>query len=106
MRVSEILFSRAMRIGMFAMAFVVLLIHAPAAFADAGNNGLKIYEVYGAGALAGATQRQDTIILFNPTQAKIDCAACAIQLHSGTSTTAAWAVYQLPASLFLLGGIT
>jgi len=97
MRVTEVLLKRAMRIGIFAMAVIVLLIHTPAAFADAGNNGLKIYEVYGAGALLGATERQDTIILFNPTQATINCPACAIQLHSGATTPGAWTVYQLPA---------
>lgn len=104
MRVSEVFWKRAMRIGMFVLTVVALLVHAPAAFASAGNNGLKIYEVYGAGALAGATERQDTIILFNPTQAAISCDSCAIQVHTGSNTTSAWTVYKLLSFSIPAGG--
>jgi hypothetical protein len=104
MRIKDIVFNRAARIGTFLMMAAVLLGHAPAAHAAAGNNGLKIYEVAGAGGLAGATYRQDTIILFNPTQATISCTTCAIQTHSGTSTTSAWTVYKLPSLAIPAGG--
>src|SRR5580698_964285 len=104
MRIKDIVFNRVARIGAFLMMVAVLLGSAPAAHAAAGNNGLKIYEVAGAGGLAGATYRQDTIILFNPTQATISCTACAIQTHSGTSTTSAWTVYKLPSFAIPAGG--
>jgi hypothetical protein len=95
MRVKRTLPGRAESIALFLMA-VAVLFHAPAVHAAAGNTALKIYEVAGAGGLAGATYRQDTIILFNPTQAAINCTTCAIQTHSGTSNTASWTVYKLP----------
>ncbi len=101
---TEVLFNRAARISAFLMAVAILLVHAPAAHAAAGNTALKIYEVAGAGALAGATYRQDTIILYNPTLAPITCSTCAIQTHSGTSNSAAWTVYKLPAFTIAAGG--
>jgi len=106
MRMTEVLSNRAARIGAFLIAVAILLVHAPVARAAAGNTGLKIYEVAGAGALAGATYRQDTIILYNPTLAPITCSTCAIQTHSGTSikTTDAWTVYKLPAFTIPAGG--
>jgi hypothetical protein len=60
--------------------------------------------VAGAGGLASASYRQDTIILFNPTQAPISCTTCAIQTHSGTSNTASWTVYKLPKLSIPAGG--
>lgn len=91
-------------LGTVLMVAVVALMQPAAAHAAAGNNGLKIYEVAGAGALAGASYRQDTIILFNPTQASITCSACSIQTHSGTSNTASWTVYKLPSFTLPAGG--
>ena len=67
MRIREIVF----RHGVLLMAMALLLGYAPAGHAAAGNTALKIYEVDGAGGLTGATYRQDTIILFNPTAATI-----------------------------------
>jgi hypothetical protein len=90
--------------GAFLMAIALLLGYAPAVHAAAGNTALKIYEVAGAGGLSGATYRQDTIILFNPTAATITCTTCAIQSHSGTSNTAAWTVYKLPTFSIPAGG--
>ena len=104
MRTKWILPGRAARIATFLMAVAVLLVHAPAAHATAGNTALKIYEVAGAGGLASASYRQDTIILFNPTQATINCTTCAVQTHSGTSNTAAWTVYKLPTLSIPAGG--
>src|SRR5665213_2056599 len=103
MRMTEVFFNRAARFGAFPIAVAILLVHAPSAYAAAGNTGLKIYEVAGAGALSGATYRQDTIILYNPTLVPITCTTCAIQTHSGTSNTAAWTVYKLP-TLTIPGG--
>jgi hypothetical protein len=93
MRIRGIVFKR----GAFLMAIALLLSYASAVHAAAGNTALKIYEIAGAGGLSGATYRQDTIILFNPTAATISCSTCAIQYHSGTSNTGAWTVYKLPA---------
>src|SRR5665213_830122 len=104
MRMTEVFFNRAARFGAFPIAVAILLVHAPSAYAAAGNTGLKIYEIAGAGALSGATYRQDTIILYNPTLAAITCSTCAIQTHSGTSNTAAWTVYKLPTLTILPGG--
>jgi hypothetical protein len=100
MRISEIVFKR----GAFLMAIALLLGYASVGHAAAGNTALKIYEVAGAGALSGATYRQDTIILFNPTAATINCTTCAIQSHSGTSNAAAWTVYKLPTFSIPAGG--
>ncbi len=85
-------------------ALCIMLLCATNAFASAGNNNLKIIEVAGAGGLSGASYRQDTIVLFNPTQAAITCAKCAIQTHSGTSNTGAWTVYQLPSNISIPAG--
>lgn len=85
------------------MAAATLLQASPAR-AAAGNTSLKIYELAGAGALSGATYREDTIVLFNPTTATISCSTCAIQTHSGTSNTASWTVYQLPSFSIRAGG--
>jgi len=104
MRMTEVLFNRAARIGTFLIAVAILLVHAPAARAAAGNTALKIYEVAGAGALSGATYPQDTIILYNPTLAPITCSTCAIQTHSGTSNSAPWTVYKLPVFTVPAGG--
>ena len=104
MRTKRIFFNRAPIIGWFLMAAVVLLAHVPVAYAASGNNALKIYEVAGAGGLSGATYRQDTIILFNPTQATYNCTTCAIQVHSGTSNTSSWTVYKLPTLVIPAGG--
>jgi len=100
----RILLNRATQIAAIFTAIVVLFVHVPLARASAGNNALKIYEVDGAGGLAGATYRQDTIILFNPTQATINCTTCALQTHSGTSNTASWTVYKLPSLSIPAGG--
>ncbi|WP_089410350.1 choice-of-anchor X domain-containing protein [Granulicella rosea] len=100
MRISTMFF-RCSALFLMAVLFLGL---APAARAAAGNTALKIYEVAGAGALSGATYRQDTIILFNPTAATIACATCAVQTHSGTSNTAAWTVYKLPSFSIPAGG--
>jgi len=96
--------NRAALISRFLMAAALFAGVLPAAHAAAGNTALKIYEVDGAGGLAGATYRQDTIILFNPTQATISCTTCSIQTHSGTSNTAAWTVYKLPTLNIPAGG--
>src|SRR4051812_37563993 len=104
MRMKRNPLNRAAHIARFLMAIAVLFGILPAAHADAGNTALKIYEVDGAGGLAGATYRQDTIILFNPTQATIVCSTCSIQTHSGTSNTAAWTVYKLPTLTIAAGG--
>ena len=96
------LLDRALLIGKLLMVAALLL--TPGAHAAAGNTALKIYELDGAGALSGSTYRQDTIILFNPTQATINCTTCAIQTHSGTSNTAAWTVYKLPTLAIPAGG--
>ncbi|MBS1801126.1 MAG: hypothetical protein JSS95_15035 [Acidobacteria bacterium] len=103
MRVKWTLPGRTVSIALFLMA-VAVLFRAPSAQAAAGNTALKIYEVAGAGGLAGATYRQDTIILFNPTQATISCTTCSIQTHSGTSNTASWTVYKLPSLSIPAGG--
>src|SRR5882757_9259746 len=100
MRIEWTLPGRAASIALFLMAVAVSLVQAPAAHAAAGNTALKIYEVAGAGALAGATYRQDTIILFNPTQTTINCTTCAIQTHSGTT----WTAYKLPTLSIPAGG--
>jgi hypothetical protein len=100
----RIFFNRAAHRAVILTAIVVLFVHVPLARASAGNNALKIYEVAGAGGLAGATYRQDTIILFNPTQATIKCTTCALQTHSGTSNTASWTVYKLPSLSIPAGG--
>jgi hypothetical protein len=89
--------------GLFVV-LAALMYPATTAYAAAGNTALKIYEVAGAGGIANAPYRQDTIILFNPTQAAITCASCAIQTHSGTSNTGAWTVYKLPALAIPAGG--
>ncbi|MES2394200.1 MAG: choice-of-anchor X domain-containing protein [Acidobacteriota bacterium] len=104
MQMKGILLKRAARLGVMLMALAAFVGLVPSANAAAGNTGLKIYELAGAGALAGATYRQDTIVLFNPTQAAITCTGCAIQTHSGTSNTAAWSVYQLPTVTIPAGG--
>jgi hypothetical protein len=106
MRMTGTFLNRAARIGRLLMGAAVLLGHAPAAHAAAGNTGLKIYEIDGAGALSGATYRQDTIVLFNPTQASITCTGCAIQTHSGTAilVTTTWTVYKLPTFTIPAGG--
>jgi hypothetical protein len=104
MRMKGILLNRSALLAGFLMAIAAFAGLVPAAQAAAGNTALKIYEVAGAGALSGATYRQDTIVLFNPTQAAITCSACAIQTHSGTSNTAAWTVYQLPSITIPAGG--
>ena len=91
------------RLGALLTMFALLL-QTGSAWAAAGNNALKIYEVAGAGGLSGANYRQDTIILFNPTTSMITCDACAIQTHSGTSNTAAWTVYKLPSISIPAGG--
>src|SRR6185312_15568717 len=106
MRMTEVLFNRAARIGAFLIAVAILLVYAPAARAAAGNTALKIYEVAGAGALSGASYPQDTIILYNPTLAPITCSTCAIQTHSGSSikTTDLWTVYKLPVFTVPAGG--
>jgi hypothetical protein len=104
MRMTEVLFNRAARIGTFLIAVAILLVHASIARAAAGNTALKIYEIAGAGALASASYPQDTIILYNPTLAPITCTTCAIQTHSGTSNTAAWTVYKLPVFTVPAGG--
>jgi len=90
-------------IGVWVVALAVLL-QAPMVHAAAGNGSLKLYEVAGAGGLAGASYRQDTIILFNPTASTYNCSTCAIQLHSGTSNTSAWTVYKLPTLAIPAGG--
>jgi len=100
----RIFFNRAAHRALISTAIVVLFVHVPLARASAGNNALKIYEVAGAGGLAGATYRQDTIILFNPTQATISCPTCAIQTHSGTSNTSSWTLYKLPPLSIPAGG--
>ena len=100
----DVLLKRASLIGKLLAVATIVIGMVPAAHAAAGNNGLKMIEVAGAGALSGATYRQDTIILFNPTQATITCTTCAIQTHSGTSNTAAWTVYQLPSLSIPAGG--
>lgn len=104
MRMKDILLKRAAHIGRLLMVAAVVAGLVPAARASAGNTDLKIYEVAGAGGLAGATYRQDTIILFNPTAATITCTTCAIQTHSGTSNTAGWTVYKLPTLTIPAGG--
>jgi len=104
MRMKDISLNRATNICLFFLAIAALLGPVPAANAAPGNTALKIYEVAGAGALSGATYRQDTIILFNPTQATINCTTCSIQTHSGTSTTSAWTVYKLPTLNIPAGG--
>jgi len=93
-------------IASLLIATAMLLGYAPTAHAAAGNTALKIYEIDGAGGLSGATYRQDTIILFNPTQATITCTTCAIQTHSGTSLAAssAWTAYKLPTLTIPAGG--
>jgi hypothetical protein len=96
--------SLASRLGACILAAAALLSQPTPARAAAGNTNLKIYEVAGAGGLSGASYRQDTIILFNPTAAAISCTTCAIQTHSGTSNTASWTVYQLPALNIPAGG--
>jgi hypothetical protein len=103
MRMKGILRNRAVLVGSFLLAAAVLFGYSPAAHAAVGNT-LKIYEVAGAGGLAGATYRQDTIILFNPTQTTINCTTCAIQTHSGTSNTATWTAYKLPTLSIPAGG--
>lgn len=104
MRILRILPRKLSRIGVMLAVIAVLLVDTPLARASAGNNALKIYEVAGAGGLAGATYRQDTIVLFNPTQATISCKTCAIQTHSGTSNTSSWTVYKLPSLSIPAGG--
>jgi hypothetical protein len=94
---------RVERLGALLTMFA-LLIQAGSAWAAAGNNALKIYEVAGAGGLSGANYRQDTIILFNPTTSTITCDTCAVQTHSGTSNTAAWTIYKLPSISIPAGG--
>ena len=72
---------------------------------QASAKNLVIYEVAGAGGLSGANYRQDTIILFNPTNAAVTCAACAIQTHSMSSATSTkWTVYKLPSFTVPSGG--
>ena len=104
MRMKDVLLNRAALIGGFLMAIVATLGVVPAAHAAPGNTALKIIEVAGAGALSGATYREDTIILFNPTQSTITCTTCSIQTHSGTSNTSAWTVYKLPSLSIPAGG--
>ena len=104
MRMKDILLKRAALIGRSLVVAAVFAGLLPAAHASAGNTDLKIYEVAGAGGLSGATYRQDTIILFNPTAATITCTTCAIQTHSGTSNTAGWTVYKLPNLTIPAGG--
>ena len=105
MQMKGFLLKRTARAGVMLMMAVVTGVGLlPRANAAAGNTALKIYEIAGAGALSGATYRQDTIVLFNPTQASITCTGCAIQTHSGTSTTSAWTVYQLPTLTIPAGG--
>ena len=104
MRMKGNLQPRAARIGGFLMAIAVVLGAVPAADAAPGNTGLKIIEVAGAGALSGSNYREDTIVLFNPTQAAINCTTFTIQTHSGTSTTSAWTVYKLPTLNIPAGG--
>ncbi|HEY9136935.1 MAG TPA: choice-of-anchor X domain-containing protein [Terriglobus sp.] len=84
------------------MAFLMPSVRAFAFQASAKS--LVIYEVAGAGGLSGANYRQDTIILFNPTSAAIQCAACAIQYHSAGATTSKWTVYKLPSFTVRAGG--
>jgi hypothetical protein len=100
----RILHRQATHACLFLMVIGSFFGLTPAAKAAPGNNALKMYEVAGAGGLAGATYREDTIILFNPTQATITCTTCAIQTHSGTSTTSAWTVYKLPTLTIPAGG--
>ena len=104
MRIQGTITGRLAIIGSLLAAAALLFVQAPPAYAAAGNTALKIYEVAGAGALTGASYRQDTIILFNPTQATINCTTCAIQTHSGTSNTASWTVYKLPSLSIPAGG--
>jgi len=104
MRIKDILLNRSAFIGGFLIAIAVALGVVPEVYAAPGNTGLKIIEVAGAGALSGATYREDTIVLFNPTQATITCTTCTIQTHSGTSTTSAWTVYKLPTLNIPAGG--
>ncbi len=100
MRIREIVFKR----GAFLMMVALLLGYAPVAHATTPSN-LVIYEVAGAGGLSGASYRQDTIILFNPSQSPITCTACAIQYHSNTaSTSTKWTVYKLPSLSIASGG--
>ncbi len=51
----RIFFNRAAHRALISTAIVVLFVHVPLARASAGNNALKIYEVAGAGGLAGAS---------------------------------------------------
>jgi hypothetical protein len=92
------------RIVALLIVVVALVSSTPELHATAGNSSIKIYEVAGAGALASASYRQDTIILFNPTQTTFTCTTCAIQTHSGTSTTSSWTVYKLPSLSIPAGG--
>jgi hypothetical protein len=104
MRTKGILGKRTALLGAMLTIVAMFAEVTPAANAAAGNTALKIYELAGAGALSGANYRQDTIVLFNPTQAAINCTTCAIQTHSGTSLTSSWTVYKLPTLSIPAGG--
>lgn len=102
MRILRILFTRAAHISLSFALIAIFLTYMPSA--RASTSSLTIFEVAGAGGLSGATYRQDTIILFNPTQNLIHCTTCAIQTHSGTSNTSSWTVYKLPSLSIPAGG--
>ncbi len=89
---------------MFLLGLFAILGPAAATAQSTDGTGLVIYSVAGAGGLTGAGYRQDTIILFNPTQQTISCSACAIQYHSATLTTTTWTVYKLPQFTIPAGG--
>ncbi len=67
---------------------------------------LSIYEVAGGGGNDGSLYSQDTIVLFNPSQSTVTCAACAIQIPTGSGSSFVWNVYKLPALIFPQAAIT
>lgn len=84
MRFKNLLSRQLAFVGVLLAAGAMLLGLAPAAHA-AGNNNMKIYAFYGAGDLAKSEYAQDTIILFNPTQAAISLNGWSIQRGVGAS---------------------